>query len=440
MGQRSALSIIFAPLVWFLLAWPQNPAFAQTGETPTATLKAVHADNLKHLSEPQVITLSGLRVGGAAGKPDLQAAADRLVQTGLFSDVNYVFQSREDGLYLTFKLVEAPRILVYFDNFPWFADSELADAIRKTLPFYDGTLPEGGSTVDQVSSALTDLVASRGMQTAVEHQVIANPLGEGTVQEFRIADVVLQISKLEFGDPALASSKALQQHLGEIQGKTYSRMAVDLFLAEQVKPIYLEQGFLRVKLGPPEIRLSGNPNQKLPDHIPVFVPVTPGSVYKVKSAQWIGNTLLSVFTLNGLMGVKPGAIANGMAIEGGWDRIREEYAHHGYLDANVEPLAEFDDQGHTVTYIVTIHEGRSYKMGRLVLTGISPSGERRLRAAWPDLSGEVFDKQKFEDILLKLQVHPEQIFVDLPLHYDSVGHWLQRDESSGTVDVLLDFK
>ncbi|MDP9339338.1 MAG: hypothetical protein M3P45_10765 [Acidobacteriota bacterium] len=434
MIRRTAL---FFVLVW-LVAFATRPALAQNAET--ATLKSIRADNLKHLSEPQVTALAGLSIGAAVGKPDLQAAADRLVQTGLFSNVNYSFQSRDDGLYLTFKLLEAPRVPAYFDNFPWFADSELADAIRKVLPFYDGTLPEGGAAVDQVAAILTDLVASRGMHTVIEHQVIANPLGEGTVQEYRIADVVLQISRLEFGDPALASSKALQQHLGEIQGKAYSRMVVDLFLAEQVKPIYLERGFLRVKLGPPEIRLRGNPNQKLPDQIPVFVPVIPGAVYNLKGAQWSGNTLLSVFTLDGSLGVKPGAVANGMALENGWDQIREQYGHQGYLDANVEPLAEFDEQAHTVTYVVTIREGRPYKMSKLVVTGLSPGAERRLRAAFPNLSGEIFDKQKFEDILSKLEVHREQIFVDLPVHYESVGHWLQRDESTLTVDVLLDFK
>lgn len=56
------------------------------------------------------------------------------------------------------------------------------------------------------------------------------------------------------------------------------------------------------------------------------------------------------------------------------------------------------------------------------------------------MSGDVFDKTKFEDILLKLQVHREQIFVDLPIHYESVGHWLQTDQDTGNVDVLLDFK
>jgi outer membrane protein assembly factor BamA len=138
--------------------------------------------------------------------------------------------------------------------------------------------------------------------------------------------------------------------------------------------------------------------------------------------------------------MKDGDIANGMAIEAAWMRVQEEYGHRGYLDVEVEPIAEYDDQAHTVSYRINISEGRVYKFGKLVLTGMSPTGEKRLRAAWPILSGDVFDKTKYEDILLKLQVHREQIFVDLPVHYESVGHWLQTDADTGMVDVLLDFK
>ena len=56
------------------------------------------------------------------------------------------------------------------------------------------------------------------------------------------------------------------------------------------------------------------------------------------------------------------------------------------------------------------------------------------------MGGDVFDKTKVEEFLLKQQAHREQIFVDLPVHYDSSGHWLEKDASSGTVDVLMDFK
>jgi outer membrane protein assembly factor BamA len=441
MRRRCFRLLLSACVVLALSGVAGRVARPQIADDRAAILKTIHAEGIKHLSEPQLIALSGLTIGSPVGKPELQAAADRLVQTGLFATVNYAFQAKEEGgLYLTFKLVESPRVPAYFDNFPWFTEGELSEAIKKDLAFYDGTLPEAGATVDKVSEILGALTASRGMHTAVEHQVIANPIGEGTVQEFRIADVVLQISKIEFGDAALAANKTIRQHLGEVQGKAYSRMMIDLFLAEQVRPIYLQQGYLRVKLGPPEVRLSGNPSQKLPDQIPVFVPVTLGPVYKWKGAQWTGNTAVSVYTLNNLIGLKTGDVANGMTLEAAWDRMQEEYGHLGYLDAKVETETDFDDQAHTVYYRIKITEGRPYKFGKLVLTEISPAAERRLRAAWPILSGDVFDKTKFEEFLLKLQVHREQIFVDLPVHYDSIGHWLEKDANGGTVDVLMDFK
>ncbi len=217
-------------------------------------------------------------------------------------------------------------------------------------------------------------------------------------------------------------------------------MTIDLFLSEQIRPVYLQQGYLRVKLGPPEVRLSGDPNQKLPERIPVFVPVVTGSVYHFRDAQWSGNVLLSGFTLSGLLAASPGKLANGMDIEAGWDRIREEYARRGYLEAKLDPVAAYDDQAHTISYSVAVQEGKQYRFDKMVLTGLSLAAERKLRSAWPIPAGDVFDKIKFEETLTTLQLHAAQIFGELPVHYDNVGHWLETDADKGTVNVLLDFK
>jgi hypothetical protein len=235
------------------------PVSAQAPEVTTAPLREVHAEGSKILTEAQVVTLTGLQPGSQVGKNNLQTAADRLVQSGLFSKVNYNFQTRDTGVLVTFHVEESPRLPVYFDNIPWFADSELGDAIRKTIPYFDGTLPEAGAAADQACDAVRELLSSRGLQVSVEHTVIANPIGEGNVQEIRIEGAALQISKVEFGDPSLNMSKAVQQHLPEVQGKPFSRMAIDLFLTEAIRPIYLQQGYLRAKLGPPEERLTGDP-------------------------------------------------------------------------------------------------------------------------------------------------------------------------------------
>ncbi len=426
--------------ILFVLLPARFLAAAQAPDAAAAPLREVHAEGERLLTEAQVITITGLVTGAQIARNDLQAAADRLVQSGLFAKVSYNFQTKIAGVLVTYHVQESPRIPVYFDNLPWFTDSELGNAIRNKLPFFDGTLPEAGAVVDQAGEAVKELFFSRGLQASLEHTVIANPNGEGNLQGFRIEGASLQIAKLEFGDPSLLASKVVQQHLSEILGKPYSRLTIDLFLSEAIKPIYAQRGFLRAKLGPPEVRLTSDPNQKLPSQIPVYVPVATGEVYRWNGIHWMGNTLVSEFTLNGLLGIKLGDIADGMQVEAGWDRVREEYAHRGYLEAKLEPAPAYDDPARTVSYSVRIQEGPQYRFGKMILTGISPAAERKLKAAWPVPVGEIFDKAQFEELLVKLQTHQEQVFGELPVHYENVGHWLQTDAVKGTVDVLLDFK
>src|SRR5258707_12606227 len=416
------------------------PASAQTPDTAYSPLREIHAVGEKLLTEAQVVAITGLIPGAQLSKNDLQSAADKLVQSGIFAKVSYNFQTKVTGVFVTYHVEESPRIPLYFDNFPWFTDSALGEASRAKFPLYDGTLREAGAAVDQAADAVKELLASGGVQGSLEHIVVANPTREGNVQEFRIEGAALQIAKLEFSDPTLSASKAVQQHLSEILGKPYSRMTIDLFLAEAIKPIYLQQGFLRVNLGPPEVRPTGDPNQKLPSQIPVFVPVAPGEVYRWREIRWIGNTLVSEFALSAMPGLKHGDVANGMQIEAGWDRVREEYAHRGYLEAKLDPSPTYDEHAHTVSYSVSIQEGPQYHFGKMILTGISPAAERKLHAAWPIATGDIFDKPNFEERLAKLQTHHDQAFGQLPRHYENVGHWLQTDASKGTVDVRLDFK
>src|SRR5258707_3681696 len=289
-------------MILMLAAASAIPAWAQDGPVASAPLSEIRDAGLKSLPEQRVVALTGLQTGAQVGKDDLQAAADKLVQSGLFAKVKYNFQSRTDGVAVTFHVEEAPRVPAYFDNLPWFADSELNDAIRAKLPFYDGTLPEAGAVVDQAAEAVGQFLVDNGLQAAIEHQAVPNPIGDGNVQQFRINADALRIAGVEFSDPALNSSPAVRQELPALLGKPYSRTSIDMFLTEQVRPTFLQKGFLRAKLGPPEVRLTGNPNKKLPEQIPVYVPINPGAVYRWKGVEWSGNNVLSTITLTNAVG------------------------------------------------------------------------------------------------------------------------------------------
>jgi outer membrane protein assembly factor BamA len=416
------------------------PQMLPRAAAQTAALKEVKCDGQKKLTEAQIATLTGLQAGAQVGKDDMQKAADRLVATGLFADVRYDFHTRGDGVSLNFHVSEAPRLAVYYDNFPWFGDSELNDAIKAQLPFFDGTLPEGGGVLDAAANGIHDLLAAHKLDLPVQHQVVANPTGEGNVQQFTVEGASLKISGLTFSDASLAANPAVQQHLAEIVGKPYSRTTLDLFLSEQIRPIYQKQGFLKVKLGPAEVRLSGAPAAKLPEQIPVYVPVAAGDAYRLGDVEWSGNNVISSISLTSYFAMKPGALADGMQMEAALDQIREEYGRRGYLEAVVQPEPAFDDGKHTVRYRVAITEGAQYHMGGWVITGLSATGESRVRTQFPIAAGDVFDKIKYEEFLTGLQEHAKEIFGELPIHYETVGHYLRADADKKTVDVLLDFK
>ncbi len=263
--------------------------FAPATYSQTAALREIHVEGLKVLSEPQFVQLTGLTVGSQVGRKDLQDAADILVESGLFAKVNYNFTTPQDAVILTFHVEENPRLKVSYDNFPWFSDSELTDAIRASLPFYDGTLPEAGAVVDLAGNSLSAFLISKGTAATIVHEVVVNPLAEGSLQQFHVEGVDSRIASIEFSDPNLAENLTVKQHLPELRGKAYSRMAIDIFLAEAIRPVYQEMGNLRATLGPAEVRLSGNPNQKLPQEIPIYVPCKPGPVYQWQGASFSGN-------------------------------------------------------------------------------------------------------------------------------------------------------
>jgi len=162
------------------------------------------------------------------GRKELQDAADALVRTGLFAKVNFKYDTHNDNLVVTFHIEESPRLPVSYDNFPWYSDSELDEALRKELPFYDGHLPEAGQVVERAAAVLKAFVTARDPNVEITHQVVLSPLSDGSEQQFTVQGPVPKIAKLEFGDPKLTEDLAVKAHIAEIVSRPYSRMTINV--------------------------------------------------------------------------------------------------------------------------------------------------------------------------------------------------------------------
>jgi outer membrane protein assembly factor BamA len=411
------------------------PSLAQNpGASASGKLESVKVTGSARYRSEQIVPATGLTPGETITKFDFQNGADRLAQLGIFASVQYRFASEDAGVLVEYQVTDAPGLPVWFDNFPWFPDDELTAALKRAVPLFDGTAPERGSLLHEMSNALELLLATRGVHSSVSNSAVNAPVTDERVQQFHVENAGLNISSVEFSDALAQADRGIHQRLSDVVGQPYSRTLVELFEFEQVRPVYLSHAFLRVRFGAPSARITGGAGDA---RVAVVAPIEPGPAFAWGGVTWSGNTVVSSAELNGLIALKTGDAADGMKTEAMWDAVRETYTHRGYLDVNLTAAPHFDDNAKRVIYFAAVTEGPQYHMGRLVLTGLSIEGERRLRAAWAIAEGAVFDNSIYEQFVA---TGIKQAFSGLPFHYEKVERFVQKDAKTGTVDVLLDFE
>ena len=436
---RHFLQLLAAVLT--LVAVPRVHA-QSPGQNPSKTSKIaeITVTGSRKFPANEIVSASGLKPGDVVSAEQIQAAADRLAALGVFSTVNYRFSSKGDTIALEFQVQEARTLPLSFDNFPWFTDGEIADAVRQEVGLFIGEAPEGGTMLDEITVAVEKLLSSHKIKGTITHQLIAQPAGDGMIMQFRVEGPVVKIQSLQFGDSLAADSERLKDRVSDLKSQPYSRFAIEVFEDEQVRPLYDSKGYLHAQIGPPQLRLAGNPDDPAGSNVEVLIPISLRQAYLWNGASWQGNVAISSASLDGVAGLRPGDVADGIKIEAAWQNVESEYGKHGYLDVKLTEQPEFDDAARRVSYRVSIAEGPQYRMGEMIITGLSLDAEKRLQHAWQLAPGQVFDNGYFERLLKVLAKPSPDIFGDMPVHYTECGHWLRSNTDRHTVDVLLDFK
>jgi outer membrane protein assembly factor BamA len=437
--KRTFLAIVAVHIILFasLTVGAQTPA---PSSPPSSTIASIKVTGTQKFPADQVITASGLKSGDVVTAAQIQDATNRLAALGIFSAVNFRYTAKGDAINLEFQVREAPTYPISFDNFPWFTNPEIGNAIRSQVGLFTGEAPGDGTMIDQITAVIENLLDSQKIKGNVSHQLLNKAVGEGMAMQFRVEGVQLRVQSVQFGDSIAANSERLRDRVPDIKGQPYSLFAAEVFENEQVRPLYVSKGFLRAQIGPPQTHSIPDANDPKENAVELSIPITPGAVYSWKGVSWQGNAAVQSSDLDGTVELKPGEIADGMKIEALWQKIESYYGQHGYLDMKLNAEPQFDDTAHQISYRVGISEGPQYRMGDIVITGLSLDAEKRLRQAWQIAPGQVFDDGYYELHIKILSKPSRDIFGELPVHYNEFGHLLRPDTSHHTVDVLLDFK
>lgn len=404
---------------------------AQQAGSGSGRLESVKVTGSAKFSSEQIAPATGLRAGQQVTREDLQKAANALAELGPFANVHYRFFSGLTGVQVEYEVTDAPTVPAFFDNFPWFTDAQMISFVKTSVPLFDGTAPKGGKILDDVSDALVRQMQAQAITGNVSHELLTLPWNGRQVMAFRVeGDGLPTIQSVEFGDPLASGDHAVRDRMGDLIGKPFSRTTFETFEFEQVRPVYLGHAFLGVKFGEPTARISGN-------RVVVQAPIDPGPAFTWNGATWDGNKAISSTDLNKLVNLADGESANGMQIQATWENVRVAYGKLGYLDVALNPVAHLDDATRHATFDVRINEGPQYRMGKLVLSGLSMEGEQRVRAAWKLSPGAVFDDAVYQSFL---DSGIEQAFEGFPIHYQTIQKYLDKDPAKGEINVMLNFE
>ena len=221
------------------------------------TIAKIEFEGLERLSPDEVLATTELKLGQQFDLAALDAAAQRLIDSGMFKNVGYKTRPTGNQMTITFRVEETKlkSSRVIFDNFIWFSDAELIAAIRQDVPTFSGIAPDEGDTLDRIRKSLQRFLHEHKIETTVSHITSQDSPGSPIVEHvFSVTDVSMPICTLHFPGAASVTEQKLIADARELMGTEYSNKFVGLFVVNNLSKIYRELGHLKVAFAPAAAR------------------------------------------------------------------------------------------------------------------------------------------------------------------------------------------
>lgn len=404
----------------------------EAGAQQTRTIGKIEFDGLRRLNADEIIVSSGLTIGQPFDLKVLDAATQKLADSGLFKNIGYRTQSAGNLVTIIFLVEESDAGMspVLFDNFVWFTDAELFAAVRREVPSFNGMAPNAGEMIEAITAALQKLLREHNIKGVVEYiPSLDAPGSAAMLHTFTVSGNSGRICTINFPGATNIPETKLLKASAELVATEYSRKFSSAFALKNLGPMYREAGQLRATFQQPVARISSE--AKCKGGVDLTIPINEGSIYSWEKAEWSDNKVLDVATLDKELDMKSGELANGLKIDKGLAAIRKAYGRLGYLERRLTPQPEFDETSKRVILRISVKEGLQYKMGILNLKGFSEKEEKHLREKWKLAPGSPFNEEYFDDFV------KHSVFAALGQKGARIGTELRPNKTTRSVDVNI---
>ena len=355
-------------------------------------LQTVRVIGSHRFQEADLKAALGLQTGTMVDIDMLKQAADRLMQTGVLGGLKYQYVPLSTGIEVEYVVTDSNDFLpCRYDNIVWIDADELTKAVHEKIPLYDGNAPQSGKLLDDVSQAISQVLATHGVATSVRYEMHTPAVGKPIDSVFFVSDSVKpKVREISLPGADFLSQQERAENTKRLIGDDYSTSNIRSSLFNGLSFLYGAKGYVRMSVGEPQPKVVGDPQQ---GNVSVTVPITQGEQYRWESLTWDGNSAVPSGDLDKVVSFRSGEIVDSVKLDMQLGQVQRTYKRMGYEGIRILRTASYDDQKRTVAYQITVKEGDLFRMGTVQMAGLDPPIVDKLQKNWKLKPGDAFDDQ-----------------------------------------------
>lgn len=377
----------------------------------------LRAQGSKMFSSDDVIRASRLSVDAKKEVllTQVSQAAERLVGSGVFSEVNYLHTELRNGMKVEFTVKDKEPdqfVPAKFENFVWWPDGKLVSELHTRVPLFAGQVPLGGGLGEELATELESMIKARGVKGHVTNLIHNAATGVPESVDFEVEDWPVRVSTMTTPGASADFAQELQKAGRRLVGLNYHRSTLNHFAENNLRDIYLKKGYLKAHFAAPEAQVVDDIGDKETEtRVAVSIPVQEGAEYKLGSLGWSGNQQVPTKDLLRHIDAQAGETLDGVTFTHNITRLREDYAMRGYLHMAAEVTPRYDDAAQTVSYDIAIQEGDLFSMGKLSVDGLTQASAEKVHQAWKLREGDPFNRAYLKEFLGSFRMPNEAAYV-----------------------------
>lgn len=401
--------------------------------------KTIHFVGAPDYSDNELLTAAGLKKGALLDYAAINAAAQRLMDTGLFEGLTTKF----DGLELTYTIHESDKVFpVVIGNLPLDNLGTLDEALHKQLPLYHGKVPGQDGYQEQVRAALEKMLSDNGLTATV---LAVNTADPGHRNE--VGSVTYSISTPEVHGAIAAINGVSAERLGRLQKivdaaakGTYDRQGTPSSVERAALLFYEDLGYAAAtakaeRHGKAQMAAGGIV-------VPMELNIVEGNSYKLGKVEIPPDTEITQADL--IKALQPEGMGAGHAVTSSITRIRfvvamvkRFYLHKGYMHCEVTPVPSYDDATGMANYTFKVTTGDVYHLGFVKFDNVNDDLRHLLQRYWQMMPGDAFDAEYAGNFVEKAKLQDSvlaRVLANVIVTYDATA-----DPQTHDVNVVIHF-